>query len=263
MLANTTDPTLPLNRAAAYLKLFKYEDADRDCTKVLQLDAKNVKALWRRAQARREIGRLEDAEDDLRAASQIDPGNEAVRLDLEKVLAIKAKEKGKGKIAQGLPGNVGVPKRRRVPIEIVDNDDDIPPTSSKSTLPLKSVMKKDFEPPPTSKPKPVPGPVSRVVLSPTSDSAPTPTPTASFTAAKSARESARPSRVGGGIFRPNGAHTVVERPPVAIQRPKTLFALTRKWDSLGEGDEQGRWDLLRVSDIDILSCAKTEGSLRR
>ncbi|THH06491.1 hypothetical protein EW146_g9594 [Bondarzewia mesenterica] len=39
------DPTYPLNRAAAYLKLGKNEDAERDCGKVLSPSLKNVKAL--------------------------------------------------------------------------------------------------------------------------------------------------------------------------------------------------------------------------
>lgn len=77
-----TNPTYPLNRAAAYLKLGKYvspfvfyvirsrsppavvwsrsEDAERDCDRVLALDPKNVKAVFRRGQAR--VGRQKLAE---------------------------------------------------------------------------------------------------------------------------------------------------------------------------------------------------------
>jgi len=63
-LADPTDPTFPLNRAAAYLKLDKFQDAERDCTTALRLSpgSKNVKALFRRGQARMGLGRLEDAE---------------------------------------------------------------------------------------------------------------------------------------------------------------------------------------------------------
>ncbi|KAH9946033.1 TPR-like protein [Epithele typhae] len=60
-IADPTNPTYPLNRAAAYLKLGKNEDAERDCDAVLRLDKKNVKALFRRGQARLALQRLDDA----------------------------------------------------------------------------------------------------------------------------------------------------------------------------------------------------------
>ncbi|KAF8489392.1 hypothetical protein JB92DRAFT_2755903, partial [Gautieria morchelliformis] len=62
VVADRTEPTYPLNRAAAYLKLGKYRDAERDCTTVLSLDDKNVKALFRRAQARIALESLPEAE---------------------------------------------------------------------------------------------------------------------------------------------------------------------------------------------------------
>lgn len=81
ILADGNDPTFALNRAAAYLKLGKYvapcylprmplvtslwadrnEDAERDCITVLKLSANNVKALFRRGQARMGLGCLDDA----------------------------------------------------------------------------------------------------------------------------------------------------------------------------------------------------------
>jgi len=82
-LADPSDPTFFLNRAAAYLKLSKYvstppkshrspshplspretrnEDAERDCTTVLGLSNTNVKALFRRAQARAALQKLGEA----------------------------------------------------------------------------------------------------------------------------------------------------------------------------------------------------------
>ncbi|THH19349.1 hypothetical protein EW146_g1818 [Bondarzewia mesenterica] len=50
-----------LNRAAAYLKLGKNEDAERDCGEVLSLSPKNVKALFRCGQARIELQKLAEA----------------------------------------------------------------------------------------------------------------------------------------------------------------------------------------------------------
>ncbi|KIK82544.1 hypothetical protein PAXRUDRAFT_153659, partial [Paxillus rubicundulus Ve08.2h10] len=61
ILTDSSDPTFFLNRAAAYLKLGKNEDAERDCTRVLALSTDNAKALFRRGQARRALGKLDDA----------------------------------------------------------------------------------------------------------------------------------------------------------------------------------------------------------
>ncbi|THG99583.1 hypothetical protein EW026_g2800 [Hermanssonia centrifuga] len=60
-LADPTNPTYPLNRAAAYLKLGKNEDAQRDCCTVLELDHGNLKALFRRGQAELALGQLDEA----------------------------------------------------------------------------------------------------------------------------------------------------------------------------------------------------------
>ena len=84
ILADRNDSTYPLNRAAAYLKLGKCvpilnpkinkiqhlvltlvvhrnEDAERDCSTVLDLGKNNVKGLFRRGQARVALGKLLDA----------------------------------------------------------------------------------------------------------------------------------------------------------------------------------------------------------
>ncbi|KAI9064668.1 TPR-like protein [Trametes sanguinea] len=61
-IADPSNPTYPLNRAAAYLKLGKNEDAERDCDAVLRLDSRNVKGLFRRGQARVAMQRLHEAE---------------------------------------------------------------------------------------------------------------------------------------------------------------------------------------------------------
>ncbi|KAF9523899.1 hypothetical protein CPB83DRAFT_774755, partial [Crepidotus variabilis] len=57
IIADRTEPTYYLNRAAAYLKLGKAEDAERDCTSSLDLSKSNIKALFRRAQARIALGK--------------------------------------------------------------------------------------------------------------------------------------------------------------------------------------------------------------
>ncbi|EPQ54687.1 TPR-like protein, partial [Gloeophyllum trabeum ATCC 11539] len=62
IIADNKDPTFPLNRAAAYLKLGKNEDAERDCSTVLGLSAKNAKAYFRRGQARLGLEKYAEAQ---------------------------------------------------------------------------------------------------------------------------------------------------------------------------------------------------------
>lgn len=64
-----------LNNAACKLKLKNYKEAEKLCTKVLEVDGKNVKALYRRAQAYINLVELELAKKDIKKALEIDPNN--------------------------------------------------------------------------------------------------------------------------------------------------------------------------------------------
>lgn len=68
-----------LNNAACKLKLKNYKEAEKLCTKVLETDNKNVKALYRRAQAYMNLVELDLAEKDIKRALEIDPNNMDVR----------------------------------------------------------------------------------------------------------------------------------------------------------------------------------------
>ncbi|KIO25622.1 hypothetical protein M407DRAFT_208441, partial [Tulasnella calospora MUT 4182] len=123
-----SDPTLPLNRAAAYLKLGKNEDAERDCSTVLGLPTgkNNVKALFRRFQARMALGKKGDAERDLREALRIEPQNEAVKKELQQFGSTVEAPVPALNTSASLNTT---PYRRRVPIAIVEG----PESSSLST----------------------------------------------------------------------------------------------------------------------------------
>ncbi|KAF8006789.1 hypothetical protein BT93_K0949 [Corymbia citriodora subsp. variegata] len=83
-----------LNDAACKLKLKDYKEAEKLCTKVLELDSRNVKALYRRAQAYIQLADLDLAEFDIKKALEIDPDNRDVKLEY-KVLKGKVKEYNK------------------------------------------------------------------------------------------------------------------------------------------------------------------------
>ncbi|XP_065852020.1 70 kDa peptidyl-prolyl isomerase-like isoform X2 [Euphorbia lathyris] len=79
-IANGLKLACNLNNAACKLKLGDYLQASRLCTKVLEQDPSNVKALFRRAEAYLKISELEKAETDIKRALIIDPHNRDVRL---------------------------------------------------------------------------------------------------------------------------------------------------------------------------------------
>ncbi|KAK9944699.1 hypothetical protein M0R45_010255 [Rubus argutus] len=80
-----------LNDAASKLKLKEYKQAEKLCTKVLELEGRNVKALYRRAQAYIQLADLDLAELDIKKALEIDPNNRDVKLEY-KTLKEKMKE---------------------------------------------------------------------------------------------------------------------------------------------------------------------------
>ncbi|XP_004510236.1 peptidyl-prolyl cis-trans isomerase FKBP62-like [Cicer arietinum] len=80
-----------LNDAACKLKLKDYKQAEKLCTKVLELESTSVKALYRRAQAYIQLADLDLAEFDIKKALEIDPDNRDVKLEY-KVLKEKMKE---------------------------------------------------------------------------------------------------------------------------------------------------------------------------
>ena len=89
--------TLQTNLSMVTYKQEKYKMSRDLANKALDIDATNVKALYRRAMAHRSLGDLESARDDLRAALKGEPNNIAVKKELIAVKKIlderKAKEK--------------------------------------------------------------------------------------------------------------------------------------------------------------------------
>ncbi|KAL0390272.1 UNVERIFIED_CONTAM: Peptidyl-prolyl cis-trans isomerase FKBP65 [Sesamum calycinum] len=86
--------TCNLNDAACKLKLKDYKQAEKLCTKVLELESTNVKALYRRAQAYVNMTDLDLAEFDIKKALELDPDNREVKLGY-KALKEKVKEYNK------------------------------------------------------------------------------------------------------------------------------------------------------------------------
>jgi Asp-tRNA(Asn)/Glu-tRNA(Gln) amidotransferase A subunit family amidase len=73
------------NRAAAYLELGGFLQAEEDCTKAITLDKKNVKAYLRRGTAREMLGDCKGAIEDFRYALVLEPNNKRASLSAERL----------------------------------------------------------------------------------------------------------------------------------------------------------------------------------
>jgi tetratricopeptide (TPR) repeat protein len=90
--------SLQTNLSMMCFKLDKHKQSAQVATAVLKIDSKNVKALYRRAVARRKLGDSEEARNDLREALKYDPSNNAMKKELASLKkdidnAVKAQKK--------------------------------------------------------------------------------------------------------------------------------------------------------------------------
>ncbi|XP_059648058.1 outer envelope protein 64, mitochondrial [Cornus florida] len=72
---NETNTTYYCNRAAAYLELGCFQEAEKDCDKAISLDKKNVKAYLRRGTARESLLFYKEALQDFKHALVLEPQN--------------------------------------------------------------------------------------------------------------------------------------------------------------------------------------------
>ncbi|KAN0128919.1 hypothetical protein V8E53_013292 [Lactarius tabidus] len=66
MAFDQPNPLYPLNRSMANLKLERWDEAEANATKTLDLCPHNLKALFRRGRARKELGKWDQAREDFR-----------------------------------------------------------------------------------------------------------------------------------------------------------------------------------------------------
>jgi len=86
---NDTLSILYSNRSATHCKLKKWDEAVDDATESLKLKTDNFKALFRRAEARYELGQYEDAQKDIEASIKIKStaAQEQLKSSIEKKIA--------------------------------------------------------------------------------------------------------------------------------------------------------------------------------
>ncbi|KAK9713989.1 hypothetical protein RND81_06G063700 [Saponaria officinalis] len=82
---NGNNATYYSNRAAAYLELGSFVQAEADCTKAINFDRKNVKAFLRRGTAREMLGYYKEAIEDFRYALVLEPTNKRASVSAERL----------------------------------------------------------------------------------------------------------------------------------------------------------------------------------
>lgn len=87
-----------LNLAAAHLKNHNYKEVKANCTKVIDIDSGNIKALYRRAQAFMATVDYVEAECDIKRGLDEEPGN-AELLALQKKLKVAMRSQNKKEAA--------------------------------------------------------------------------------------------------------------------------------------------------------------------
>ncbi|XP_055966716.1 sperm-associated antigen 1 [Sorex fumeus] len=85
---NNKECAIYTNRALCYLKLGRCEEAEQDCSRALQLEAANVKALYRRALAHKGLKNYQQSLNDLRQVLQLDASIAEARTELEEVTGL-------------------------------------------------------------------------------------------------------------------------------------------------------------------------------
>ncbi|KAL5539014.1 hypothetical protein UlMin_043910 [Ulmus minor] len=85
------------NRGICFLKLGKYEDTVKECTKAVELNPSYVKALVRRGEAHEKLEHFEEAIADMKKILELDPSNDQARKSIRRLepLAEQKREKMK------------------------------------------------------------------------------------------------------------------------------------------------------------------------
>ncbi|KDP38747.1 hypothetical protein JCGZ_04100 [Jatropha curcas] len=85
------------NRAVCFLKLGKYEDTIKECTKALELNPSYIKPLVRRGEAHEKLEQFEEAIADMKKTLELDPSNDQAKKAIRRLEPLAAEKREKMK----------------------------------------------------------------------------------------------------------------------------------------------------------------------
>ncbi|XAR58509.1 hypothetical protein NMG60_11013935 [Bertholletia excelsa] len=85
------------NRAICFLKLEKYQDTIKECTKALELNPSYLKALLRRGEAYEKLEHFEEAIADMKKILELDPSDVQARRTIQRLEPLAAEKREKMK----------------------------------------------------------------------------------------------------------------------------------------------------------------------
>ncbi|CAI9103531.1 OLC1v1002031C1 [Oldenlandia corymbosa var. corymbosa] len=80
------------NRAMAYIKLRRFQEAESDCSEALNLDDQYTKAYSRRSTARKELGKLKESLEDVDFALKLEPQSQELKKQYTEVKTLLEKD---------------------------------------------------------------------------------------------------------------------------------------------------------------------------
>jgi hypothetical protein len=119
---NSSMHVLYANRAMCYLKLQMWDLAEKDATTCVQMNRTYTKAFYRRALARKAMGKLKDARSDLETVLVLSPGDQDGDKELKAVTALLVEQATKAQASTATTA----PKKKLVIQEVDDEDEEAP-----------------------------------------------------------------------------------------------------------------------------------------
>lgn len=119
--ASSTTHVLYANRAMCYLKLGQWTAAEKDATTCVQMNTGYAKAYYRRAMARKNLHKLQEARSDLEAVLALAPKDVSAQQEMAEVTKALQAQRA---VAATTSGPTSVSAKKRIVIEEVDSEED-------------------------------------------------------------------------------------------------------------------------------------------